>query len=254
MKRFISRDPDRLERVPFVQVLPNMVTLAGMCLGLTSIRYSVDERFATALVLIIFAGLMDGLDGLLARRLNATSNFGKELDSLSDFLCFGVAPGVLIYQLHLGPSGSLGWVFVLVFAAAACLRLARFNVMRGLAQEGEAETTTPHFLGVPAPGGAMLALLPAFLTLGGIVDFRHVPLLVALWMGLVGLLMISNLKTISPKALRVPRGAIGLMLFATVIGIGLIFTRPWLLLITLDLIYLTLVLRSVVKARGAIFS
>ena len=252
MKRFISRDPDNLERVPFVQLLPNMVTLAGMCLGLTSIRYAVDERFATAVFLILLAAIMDGLDGLIARRLNATSSFGKELDSLSDFLCFGVAPGVLTYQFHLAPAGSIGWIFVLIFATATCLRLARFNVMQGKAQAGE--ETHRHFIGVPAPGGAMLGLLPAFLTLGGIVDFRHAPLFVALWLALVGLLMISNIKTISPKSIRIPRRFIGLMMFATVIGIGVIFTRPWLLLVALDLIYLGIVLGSVVKARGAIFS
>ena len=223
MKRLITRSPDG--DVPFLLLLPNMVTLAGMCLGLTSIRFAMDERFSLAVLLILLSVLMDGLDGLLARRLSATSNFGAELDSLSDFLCFGVAPGILLYQYHLASIGSLGWIFVLIFAASACLRLARFNVMRGTASSEEDADT--HFTGVPAPAGALLGLLPVFAAQAGLIGSEIPPMIIAIWLGLVGILMVSRLQTISPKGLRIPRGLIAVMMFALVVGIGLIFTRPW---------------------------
>lgn len=256
MKRLITRDPEREDRVPLLLLLPNLVTLAGMCLGLTSIRYAMDERFSLAVLLILLAVLMDGLDGLLARRLAATSNFGAELDSLSDFLCFGIAPGIMVYQYHLSSIGSLGWIFVLLFAASACLRLARFNVMRGTASPvlPEEAKDKSHFVGVPAPAGAMLALLPLFATQAGWLSYDLPPILTAIWLGLVGLLMVSRLKTLSLKGVRVPRTLIALLMFSLVIGMGLIFTQPWSLLVIVDLAYLALLLHGVAKARGRIFS
>lgn len=239
--------PQDREQMPFLALLPNLVTLAGMCLGLTSIRYAMVGKFETAAILLLLSAVLDGMDGLIARRLRATSEFGAELDSLSDFLCFGVAPGVLVYRFAMGEGNALGWVFVLVYAAAACLRLARFNVMRG--EDGAGKT---HFTGVPAPAGAMLALLPVFLTLAGWVDMRAVPMLVALWLGLVGLLMISRLPTFSPKTLRLPRLGVTGMLLGTVIGMGLIFTRLWLFLVLSDLLYIALLVPAIWKARGRI--
>ncbi|NVO25013.1 CDP-diacylglycerol--serine O-phosphatidyltransferase [Donghicola sp. C2-DW-16] len=246
------RRPIHSEKVPFLLLVPNMVTLAGMCLGLTSIRFSMDHHYAGAVTLILLASVMDGLDGLLARRLNATSKMGSELDSLSDFLCFGVAPGVLLYKSILDQLGTFGWVFVLIFAAATCLRLARFNVMKGQADEDEKSHN--YFVGVPAPGGAYLAMLPLFLWLGDVVDTHSVPTLVALWMAFTALLMISTLKTLSPKALRVPRPLIVLFMFAVVVGIGVIFTRPFMLLVAVDSIYVVLLAKCVWDARGRFFS
>jgi CDP-diacylglycerol--serine O-phosphatidyltransferase len=254
MKPFAPRNGDR-DRVPFLLLLPNMVTLAGMCLGLTSIRFAMDARCGFAVALIFLAVLMDGLDGLLARRLRATSNFGAELDSLSDFLCFGVAPGILLYKFMLEPLGSLGWMFVLILAAAACLRLARFNVMRGAGADEEVTTKDDktHFVGVPAPAGALLALLPLFAVQAGVLSPQTPALLVAFWLGLVALLMVSSLKTLSPKTLRIPRGLVVVIMFTLVVGIGLMFSQPWLLLVGVDLIYLGVLLHAVVKARGRIF-
>ena len=139
MKRLFSSNSGN-EGVPFALLLPNLVTLTGMCLGLTSIRFAMDGRFKTAVVLILLAAVMDGLDGLIARRLNATSRLGAELDSLSDFLCFGVAPALLVYHMILDGTGSLGWIAVLTFAGASCLRLARFNVMRSEPDKSEDST------------------------------------------------------------------------------------------------------------------
>ena len=243
----MAQEPHQQEQMPFLQLLPNLVTIAGMCLGLTAIRFAMGGRFELAVILLILAALIDGLDGLLARRLNATSEFGAELDSLSDFLCFGVAPGVIVYQFALGETNSLGWIFVLMFAASSCLRLARFNVMR--ADDGASKR---HFTGVPAPAGAMLALLPVFLSFSGLWETRDVPVLVAIWLGLVGLLMISRIPTFSPKAVRVPRKVVGPLLMATVIGMGLMFTRVWALMVLLDLIYAMTLIPAIWRVRGRI--
>lgn len=240
-------EPQDREQMPFLMLLPNLVTIAGMCLGLTSIRFAMAGRFETAVILLMLSAVIDGMDGLIARRLRATSEFGAELDSLSDFLCFGVAPGLLVYRFALGEANALGWIFVLVFAAACCLRLARFNVMRG--EEGGSKR---HFTGVPAPAGAMLGVLPVFLSLADIVDTRAYPGLVAAWLAAVGVLMISRIPTISPKALRVPRWGVGVLLMATVIGMGMVVTRLWLLAVVLDLVYVALLVPAIWKMRGRI--
>jgi CDP-diacylglycerol--serine O-phosphatidyltransferase len=239
-------EPHEKDRMPFLQLVPNLVTIAGMGLGLTAIRFTMDDRFEFAVVLILLAGLIDGLDGLIARRLHATSDFGAELDSLSDFLCFGVAPGLLVYRFALGETHAFGWIFVLIYTGAACLRLARFNVMRA-----EPESMR-HFTGVPAPAGAGLALLPMFVTFADLGDARAVPALVAIWLGLVGTLMISRIKTFSPKALRIPRGAVGFALIGTVIAVGMVFTKIWLLMVIIVVIYVALLMPAIWRARGMI--
>ena len=230
---------------PFLQLLPNLVTLGGMCLGLTSVRFAMAGRFEMALGLIIIAALLDGVDGLLARRLNAASEFGAELDSLADFFNFGVVPGLILYRYALGEANALGWVFVLIYTVCACLRLARFNVNRDT-PEGSAKK---FFTGVPAPAGAMLALMPAFLTQAEILDARAAPMLVALWMGVVGGLMISRIPTLSAKALRIPSAGVLPLLVGIPVLMGMIFTRVWLLLSVLDLMYLAMVIWSARKLR-----
>ncbi|MFP1645855.1 CDP-diacylglycerol--serine O-phosphatidyltransferase [Pontitalea aquivivens] len=232
------------EPMPFLQLVPNLVTIAALCLGLTAIRFAMVGRFELAVSLILLAALLDGLDGLIARRLRATSDFGAELDSLSDFLNFGVAPGLLVYRFALGEANSLGWIFVLIYAVAGCLRLARFNVMRGAP-----EASSRHFVGVPAPAGAMLALFPVFLSLSGLAPAQEAPMIVAIWLGVVGVLMISRLPTFSPKALRIPRGRVGLMLIGTAIAMGILFTRFWMLMVLVDLAYLAALLPALWRAR-----
>jgi CDP-diacylglycerol--serine O-phosphatidyltransferase len=239
-------EPHEKDRMPFLQLVPNLVTIAGMGLGLTAIRFAMDDRFEFAVVLILLAGLIDGLDGLIARRLHATSDFGAELDSLSDFLCFGVAPGLLVYRFALGETHAFGWIFVLIYTGAACLRLARFNVMRA------EPDSMRHFTGVPAPAGAGLALLPMFVTFADLGDARAVPVLVAIWLGLVGTLMISRIKTFSPKALRIPRRAVGVSLIGTVIAVGMVFTKIWLLMVIIVVIYVALLMPAIWRARGMI--
>ena len=236
MRRPLHRLPPRprLRRsLSLLHLLPNLVTILGLCAGLTSIRFALVERWEIAVGLILFAAVIDGLDGLIARRLDAASPFGAELDSLSDFVNFGVAPGVLVYAFALQPMGDAGWVFALVFAIGCCLRLARFNVGRA---EPEAPART-HFTGVPAPAGALLGLLPVYLSLGGIWAVEGTPLIVALWLGLVGALMVSRLATLSPKALRIPRERAVWVLLALALLVGVAFTQFWLLMVLASVAY-----------------
>jgi len=222
--------------LPFRRLLPNIVTMLGLCAGLTSIRFILGERYELAAVLIILAALIDALDGRLARRLDVTSEFGAELDSLADFLNFGVAPALLVFQTTLAGAKDVGWVFVLVYVSCCCLRLARFNVTR----DGPPPDPTgqkPRFVGVPAPAGALLALFPVFLTFEGIVDAAAMPLVTAFYLGLVGAAMVSKLPTFSPKSIRVPRERLVWVMSATAIAVGAILTRPWLTLILIDLVY-----------------
>lgn len=228
-------------RLPLLNLLPNFITLLGLCAGLTAIRYAIDGRYELAAGLILLAAVLDGMDGLVARKLNAASHFGAELDSLSDFVCFGVAPAILIYHFALQSAAGLGWLLALVFALCACLRLARFNVGRNAPPPpGRA-----YFVGVPAPAGAMLGLLPLFLTLSGLWDMRGLPILVALYLAFVGLLMISRLPTLSPKSLSVPRNRAIWLLVGVAVLAGAAVTRPWLVLVLADLAYLA------VLAQGA---
>jgi CDP-diacylglycerol--serine O-phosphatidyltransferase len=230
----MSEEPlQKRESLSLVLMLPNMVTILGLCAGLTSIRYVLVGRYDIAAALIIFAALIDGLDGLLARRLNAASDIGGELDSLSDFLCFGVAPGILVFQFALSRDFATGWMFVLIYVCCACLRLARFNVSR----DEPIPVGKPHFIGVPAPGGAMLALLPVFLTQQGILDARDYPEAFGVWTLLVAWLMVSKVPTLSSKAIRVKREWQLVVLLGAAVIVGLMVSRFWLLLVILDLAY-----------------
>jgi CDP-diacylglycerol---serine O-phosphatidyltransferase len=223
--------------LPLLHLLPNLVTLLGLCAGLTSIRYVLEDRYEIAAGLILLAALMDVMDGLLARRLNAASHFGAELDSLSDFVCFGVAPGVFVFHFAMQDLPGLGWLAVLLYILCACLRLARFNVMR----DAPPPPGRAHFIGVPAPAGAMLALLPVYLTLSGWLDMRGMAALVAIYVAFVGLLMISRLPTISLKGLRVPRNRAVFVLLGAAVFVGFAVIRPWALLVMADLAYLAVI-------------
>jgi CDP-diacylglycerol---serine O-phosphatidyltransferase len=243
-------DPGRRDSLSFLTLLPNMVTILGLCAGLTSIRFVLMGRFDIAAALLIFAAAIDGIDGLLARRLNATTRMGGELDSLSDFLNFGVAPGILVFQYALRQDFATGWMFVLVYACCACLRLARFNVSR----DDPPPVGKPHFVGVPAPGGAMLALWPVFLDFAGLWGGRDMPFLYGLWLTAVGLLMVSRVPTLSSKALRVPRKLSLYVLIGAPVMVGLMVTRFWLLMAGTTGIYAALIVWAVIThlRRGRI--
>ncbi|MDZ4096175.1 MAG: CDP-diacylglycerol--serine O-phosphatidyltransferase [Paracoccaceae bacterium] len=234
-------DDRKPESLSLFQLLPNLVTILGLCAGLTAIRFLMSGRFDLAVMLLVFAAVIDGFDGLLARRLHATSHFGAELDSLSDFVNFGVVPGILVYQFALVDARATGWIFVLVYSVSCCLRLARFNVNRDAPPpEGRAK-----FTGVPAPGGALLALLPLFLSFQGVLDTRAYPLACGIYLGIVGLLMTSRVPTPSLKAMRIPREKAGFILIGMAIVLGLLITRFWLLMMAATLTYAAVILYAV---------
>lgn len=232
-------------RVPLTALLPNMVTILGLSAGLTSIRFAFDDSLALAAGLLIFAALIDGMDGLLARRLDAASPMGAELDSLSDFVCFGVAPALLIYRFGLSDLYGLGWLAALFLAICCCLRLARFNVM---AKDPEQDHQS-HFVGVPAPAGAMLALFPVFLLQAELLDLRDWNLLVAGWAVFVGVLMIARFRTLSLKALRVDRDNVLYVLLGLAVVVGLMLTRLWLFCVIMSVLYLAVLAWGVVRRR-----
>jgi CDP-diacylglycerol--serine O-phosphatidyltransferase len=234
----------RQDSVPLRQLLPNLVTIIGLCSGLTSIRYILLDQYELAVILIALAGVMDALDGLIARRLDAASSFGAEIDSLSDFVCFGVAPALLIHQFALADARGMGWVFVLVYAVCACLRLARFNINRDVFQP---ETTQPHFVGVPAPGGAELALLPFLLHKLGMPIGQDQPVLCGLYLGMIGLLMVSRIATPSAKAIKVARDRTIWLFVCVPVVVGLAVTQFWLLAAMLGLGYLLVIAWSVLR-------
>ncbi|MGB3553582.1 MAG: CDP-diacylglycerol--serine O-phosphatidyltransferase [Jannaschia sp.] len=230
----LDREP-REGPLPVVLLLPNLVTILGLCFGLTSIRFAFEDRFELAAGLLILAALVDGMDGLLARRLNASSPFGAELDSLSDFVCFGVAPAMMVYHFALEGMAGLGWIAALTFAICCCLRLARFNVA------AKDETNAKgSFTGVPAPAGAMLGIFPVTLYLSGFFDLRDWQPLVAVWMLFVGGLMIARFPTVSLKTARISRENAIYVLLGAAIVIGLMLTRIWVFHVGSTFLYLSL--------------
>lgn len=228
----------------FLHLVPNLVTIVGLCSGLTALRLGFAGRFEPAVALVIFAAVIDGLDGLLARRLNAASRFGSELDSLSDFVCFGVVPAMLVYQMALAGAADLAWTAALVFSVCTCLRLARFNVNRDAPAIGKA-----HFVGVPAPAGALLGLLPAYVTFYGVADARDFPWLVAPWLVVVGALMICRLRTFALKGLRIQRRSARWLLVGAALLVGVGISDFWLLMILLSVAYLVTLAVALVAAR-----
>ncbi len=235
-------------QLSLVRLMPNLVTILGLCAGLSAIRFTLDDRFEIAAALIIFAALLDAVDGMVARSLNAASSFGAELDSLADFVNFGVAPGVLAfgYALH-GDFAGPGWIFVLVFAVCTCLRLARFNINR----DAPKTKGRQFFTGVPAPAGAILALFPVFLGLAGILDPAKAPLVVAIWVAAVGVLMVSTLRTPSIKGLRIARDRALWVLIGAAFVVGLGITRFWLLMVLVCVAYLiSVAVLTVTLRRG----
>jgi CDP-diacylglycerol--serine O-phosphatidyltransferase len=188
-------------RVPVRMMVPNFFTLLGLCAGLTSIRMSIEGRWELALGLVVFAALLDGIDGRVARLLKASSRFGAELDSLADFVNFGVAPAILIFTWGLGSLKGLGWICVLIFALASALRLARFNVA---IEDERPKWQSNYFTGMPTPAAAIVVLLPVYLAELGI-DARgaqwmlHAVLIYTL---LIAFMMVSIIPTYSGKLLH----------------------------------------------------
>ena len=231
----------RQRSVPIRLLIPNIVTLIGLCVGLTSIRMAIEGRFENALIAIAGAAVLDGLDGRMARLLKASSRFGAELDSLSDFVCFGVAPAVVLFLWAYPSASSLGWIVVLIFAVAAALRLARFNT--ALDDPAKPIWENAFFVGVPVPAGAILVLLPLYLEKLGLPKSWMFTPAVSLYALGIACLMVSRIRTFSGKLIgrRIERDFV-----APVIGLGVLLvatlaTYPYLSVTLGCLVYLAMI-------------
>lgn len=228
--------PKRLRRIPIRNVIPNLVTLLSLCAGLTSIRMGFEGRIDMAVYAILIAAVLDGLDGRLARYLRVTSKFGAELDSLSDFLSFGVAPPLLLFVWNFHDINSFGWVAVVLFAIAGALRLARFNTMLG---EDKPAWQANFFTGVPIPAGALAVLLPVYVDRVGIdVPQAAAPVVVA-YVVLIAALMVSRVPTFSGKKYGgIQREWVVPILIGVVILAMLLVSYPFHVLSIVTILYL----------------
>lgn len=230
-----SRTPVSRRGLGLRALLPNAITAAAMCSGLTGIRFAIGERWELAVGAIILAGVLDGIDGRIARLLNAQSRFGAELDSLADSLSFGTAPALVIYLwcLH---DARLGWFAALALAVACALRLARFNAQIDV--DIQPHKSAGFLTGIPAPVGAGLAFLPFYLwQVTGNPVFRE-PILVGPWVALIALLMISNLATLSWASMR-PRRTVRLwVIMLAGLIVAALLLEPWWTLVTICAGYL----------------
>lgn len=228
----------RLRDIPFRAIFPNLITLLAICAGLTSIRLSVEGRVELAIAAVILAALLDALDGRAARFLKSTSRFGAQMDSLADFVNFGVAPALLLYFLLLDEIRSFGWIAALIFAICACLRLARFNVMLDTADRPNWQNN--YFVGVPAPAGALVVLAPVYAVLLGVESGYVYAIFTALYAVVIGLAMVSNLPTFSGKEIgkRVPRDYVLPIMIVLVTAVAMLLTYPWATLLFCVALYL----------------
>lgn len=229
-------DTDARPQVPGVRFLPNAITVLALCSGLSAVAFSLNQQWLLAVGAIAAAGVLDSLDGPAARLLNSTSRIGAELDSLSDSISFGVAPALVTYIWLLRDEGrAYGWVVCLLFAVCAALRLARFN---SLLDDEPKPWAKGFFTGVPAPAGGLLSQVPLLLYLRFGDGFWSTPVAVALWVVLVGVLMVSRLPSIALKSVRVAPGAIVPMLLVLLVGVGFLVIEPEIVTVVGLLIYL----------------
>jgi len=209
---------------PLVRIIPNAITIAALCTGLSAIRFALLERWELAVSLILIAAILDALDGRIARFLRADSHFGAELDSLSDFISFGVAPAVVVYLYTLNLWKGTGWALALFFSTCMALRLARFNTS---VDTPKPDWTKPFSVGVPAPAGAFLALSPLMASFALEENFQHFPLLFAVSLLISGLLMISRIPTYVLKNSRIPHPFVRPLLMGVAIFVAALFSAPW---------------------------
>jgi CDP-diacylglycerol--serine O-phosphatidyltransferase len=259
--------PGRLRRVrrrprykgpSFNRVVPNLLTLLGLCAGLTAIRAAIDAHWQHAAVLVVVAGVIDGLDGRIARLLKAVSRFGAEFDSLADFCCFGIAPGLILYLWSLHDAGRYGFMPCLMFAVCMALRLARFNA--ALETAPKPAYAQSFFTGVPAPAGAGVALLPLFVWLEAqeegwvrLAAFAHNAWCISVMLVGTSVLLVSTLPVWSFKNFKVPTAYVLPLLLGTGFMAALLMADPWAALAAAGAVYLGMLpfsLRSFRRLRA----
>lgn len=235
-KRDLARGP-RLREIPLRLVVPNLITVLAICAGLTGIRLAFENRYELAVMMVLAAAFLDGIDGRVARLMKATSKFGAQMDSLADIVNFGVAPALVLYVFILDQARSVGWIAALVYAIAAGLRLARFNVMDE--REYKAPWQAEYFVGVPAPAGALIVLLPVYLGFLGITPTATTAYLGAAYTVLIGFLLISRLPVWSGKSgTRIRRDFVLPMMLGVVCYVALLMTFTWEVLALTVIVYL----------------
>ena len=219
-------------------ILPNMFTLVGVCIGLTSIKFAFDDRFGLAIICIIVAGLIDGLDGRIARLIKGTSQVGKELDSLTDVISFGVAPAFIMYFWALDNIGRFGWLISLIYVVCVALRLARFNVSTG----GEPSWRDNFFEGIPSPAGGVLVLMPLIYSLSEVqfITINKNIIVPSLFI-VISVLLISKIPTYSFKRIVVPRSTSIFLLFGIILYFGLLLIYTFNTIIISGIIYLLMI-------------
>ena len=218
-------------------ILPNMLTLIGVCIGLTSIRFALDGRYEFAIIAIIIAAVIDGLDGRIARLIKGTSKVGKELDSLTDMISFGVAPAFIMYFWKLNELGRFGWLVCLIYVICVALRLARFNINTG----GEPSWKDNFFEGVPSPAGGILVLTPLIFSISSIELFKiDNAIIVPIFFIVTSFLLISKFPSYSFKKIVIQRKATIFLLFGIVLFFGLLLIYPFNVISISAMIYLTL--------------
>jgi CDP-diacylglycerol---serine O-phosphatidyltransferase len=221
------------------RLIPNILTLAALGSGLTAIRFGLKGHFELAVTAIFIAAVLDALDGRVARLLGSSSILGAELDSLSDFLCFGIAPSLIIYMWTLQSLGNLGWAIVLIFAMCSAFRLARFNT-----ELHSKKSSGQYFSGVPSPAGAGLVLLPLITTFAFHIDWPQLPLISCILLPLVGALEVSRLPISSFKKQKFPQTLVLPMLLILAIFIAFLMTIPWMTIWCLGIAYIIFIMIS----------
>ena len=221
-------------------ILPNAITLIGVCIGLSSIKFAIDGKFAIAIIAILFAGLMDALDGRIARLIKGTSKMGKELDSLGDVISFGVAPALIMYFWNLQYLDKLGWFVCLTYVVCVALRLARFNVN----SEEEPSWKDNFFEGMPSPAGGIVVLMPLIISFSGLGElfFKiNYDILVPTFFIIVSILLISTVPTYSFKKIVIPRTMTKFLLFGIVLFFGALLVYTFKILAVSSIVYLCLI-------------
>ncbi len=221
-------------------ILPNAITLIGVCIGLSSIKFALDGKFAIAVIAILIASLMDALDGRIARLIKGTSKMGKELDSLGDVISFGVAPAFIMYFWSLQYLDKLGWFVCLIYVVCVALRLARFNI----SSSEEPSWKDNFFEGVPSPAGGIIVLMPLILSFSGFGEFFNkinYEILVPIFFIIVSILLISTIPTYSFKKIVIPRAMTKFLLFGMVLFFGALLVYTFKILVISLFLYLCLI-------------
>jgi CDP-diacylglycerol--serine O-phosphatidyltransferase len=231
-----ARGP-RLREIPLRMMVPNLITVLAICAGLSGIRLAFEGRYELAVAMVLLAAFLDGIDGRIARMMRATSNFGVQMDSLADIVNFGVAPALVLYVYVLDQARSFGWIAALIFAISAGLRLARFNVM--VDRPNKPKWLSEYFVGVPAPAGALLVMLPVYAGFLGVEASPAYAYASAVYTVLIGYLLVSRIPVWSGKAQGVIRRENALpFILVVVVYVALLMSYTWEVLAATSVLYL----------------